>query len=190
MQLEKYKNQLPFSQKVQRFVWNVTWFFLFRPTPAWCLKKWRLMLLRLFGAKIGKGCVVYPSCKIWAPWNLEMGDYVCLASDVDCYSVAPVKLGSKVTVSQRAFLCTASHDITKAHHPLIFKPLVIDNLVWIGAQAFVGPGVIVGEGAVVGACAVVTKNVESWIVVAGNPARFIKKRVIMGKTENKEDARS
>ncbi|MGI6497034.1 MAG: putative colanic acid biosynthesis acetyltransferase [Kiritimatiellia bacterium] len=105
-----------------------------------------------------------------------MGDYVCLASNVDCYTVAPIKLGNKVSVSQRSFLCTASHDISDVNRPLTFAPIVIQDFSWIAAQAFVGPGVTIGEGAVVGACAVVTKNVEPWTVVAGNPAGVIKRR--------------
>ena len=60
--------------------------------------------------------------------------------------------------------------------PLLKPPIGIGDQAWICADAFVGPGVVVGEGAVVGARAVVTKNVEPWTVVAGNPARFIKKR--------------
>jgi putative colanic acid biosynthesis acetyltransferase WcaF len=60
------------------------------------------------------------------------------------------------------------------------KPIVIGPQAWVAARAFISPGVTVGEGAVVGACAVVTKDVEPWTVVAGNPAKFIKKREIKG----------
>ena len=101
-----------------------------------------------------------------------------MSAKVDCYSVATVRIGDKVCVSQRAFLCTASHDISHVNSVLIQRPIRIDSFAWVAAQAFVGPGVTVGEGAVVGACAVVTKDVAPWTVVAGNPARFIKKREI------------
>ena len=107
-----------------------------------------------------------------------MGDYACLAADVDCYTVAPIEIGNKVTVSQRAFLCTATHDFTQIENPLIQKVILIDDFVWVAAQAFISPGVTVGEGAVVGACAVVTKEVEPWTVVAGDPARVIERREI------------
>jgi putative colanic acid biosynthesis acetyltransferase WcaF len=181
--LQSYINRLPVKERLLRFLWNVVSFFLFKPTPIWGFHRWRIFLLKCFGAKTGKGCVVYSSCKIWAPWKLEIGDYVCLASDVDCYNVAPIKIGNKVTVSQRAFLCTASHDISDINRPLLYRAIVIHDFVWITAQAFVSPGVTICEGAVVGACAVVTKDVEPWTVVAGNPARFIKKRKIVGMEE-------
>ncbi|MDR2683898.1 MAG: putative colanic acid biosynthesis acetyltransferase, partial [Prevotellaceae bacterium] len=80
--------------------------------------------------------------------------------------------------SQRAFLCTASHDITKPDMPLITAPIIIEDQAWIAADAFIGMGVTIGQGAVVGARAAVFKDVEPWTVVGGNPAKFIKKREI------------
>ena len=112
------------------------------------------------------------------PANLEMKEYSCLASEVDCYNVAPVIIGEQSTISQGAYLCTASHDITDPLNHLITAPIVIEDQAWIGAKAFVGMGVTIGQGAVVGATASVYKNVESWTVVGGNPAKVIKKRVI------------
>ena len=139
---------------------------------------WERMWLRLFGARIARTAIVYSSAKIYYPANLEMKEYSCLASDVDCYNVAPVIIGEQSTVSQGAYLCTASHDITDPLNHLITAPIVIEDQAWIGAKAFVGMGVTIGQGAVVGATASVYKNVESWTVVGGNPARVIKKRVI------------
>ena len=109
-----------------------------------------------------------------------MKDYSCLAPKVDCYNVAPVTVGANATISQGAFLCTASHDITNPHLPLITAPITIGDQAWVAAEAFVGMGVTVGEGAVVGARAVVVKDVNPWTVVGGNPAKFIKQRVIEG----------
>lgn len=87
-------------------------------------------------------------------------------------------MGSKVVVSQGAYLCTASHDITNPLNPLITATIRVNSFSWIAADAFVGMGVTVGEGAVVGARAAVFKDVEPWTVVGGNPAKFIKKRII------------
>ncbi len=173
-----YVDSLPLSLRIKRLIWIFCYYLCFRPTPAFAMRKWRLALLRLFGARIGKGCAVAPTCFLWAPWNLEMGVYVCLAEGVDCYSVAKITLGDYSTVSQRSFLCTASHDISTLERPLIYTPITIEKHAWIGAEAFVSPGVTIKEGAVVGARAVVTKNVDAWTIVAGNPAKFIKAREI------------
>lgn len=178
LDLANYQNRHSLESKVLRLVWNLVWSLLFRPTPRGILYGWRRFLLRLFGAKIGKGVIVLPSCRIWQPWRLTMGDYSCLSEDVVCYSVDQISIGEQAVVSQGAFLCCASHDIASPIMELIHKPIVIGSQAWIAAWAFVGPGVAVGEGAVVGACAVVTRDVEQWTVVAGNPAKFIKRREI------------
>ena len=178
LEIQNYPNRHSVQSKIVRALWNVVWIFLFRPTPRGVLYGWRNFLLRIFRAKIGKGVHVLPSCRIWLPWNLTMGDYSCLSEGVDCYSVDKITIGAKAVVSQGAFLCCASHDISSSLMELTYKPIVIGPEAWVDARAFVAPGVIVGEGAVIGACAVVTKDVAPWTVVAGNPAKFIKKRQI------------
>ena len=132
----------------------------------------------MFGAKIGKGSKINASVKIWAPWNLEIGEYTAIGAGANCYNPGKIVLGSKVVISQSAYLCTASHDITNPRNPLITTSINIYSFAWVAAEAFVGMGVIIGEGAVVGARAAVFKNVEPWTVVGGNPAKFIKKRII------------
>jgi putative colanic acid biosynthesis acetyltransferase WcaF len=85
-----------------------------------------------------------------------------------------------VTVSQYAFLCTATHDYEDPDFSLIMKPIDVGDYAWIGARAFVGPGVSIGEGAVVGATASVYRDVPEWTVVGGNPAKVIKQRIMKG----------
>lgn len=176
LELANYRNRHSFKSKVARVIWNVVWLFLFRPTPRGILYGWRRFLLRLFGAKIGEGVHVLPSCKVWQPWNLAMGDHSCLSEDVECYSVDKITIGAQAVISQGAFLCCASHDISSPIMKLIHKPIQIGSQAWVAARAFVGPGVTIGEGAVIGACTVVIKDVEPWTVVGGNPAKFIKER--------------
>lgn len=176
--LSKYKNALSRKNQIVRFVWTIIWFVFAMPFPRSLGNKWKLFLLRLFGAKIHPKAVVYSSVQIYMPWNLIMHEYSCLSPEVDCYNVAKIVIGAHATVSQKTYLCTASHDITKADNPLVTAPILIKDQTWIGASAYIGMGVTIGEGAVVGATASVFKNVEPWTVVGGNPAKFIKKRVI------------
>lgn len=174
----RYKDNISLRNKFIRQLWNIIWVFFFRITPSWGFNFWRILLLRLFGAKVGTRCKISSSVSVWAPWNLKVGDYVCLAEEVNCYSVSPIYIGNKVTISQRAFLCTGSHSIDSLDRPLISKSIEIKEFSWICSEAFIGMGTTIGEGAVVGARSVVLKDVSDWHVVAGNPAKFIKQRVL------------
>lgn len=176
--LSRYHNALSRKNQVVRMLWTIVWGVFARPLPRSVGSGWKRFLLRLFGARIDATAIVYSSAKVYYPANLTMGAYACLASDVDCYNVAPITIGANSTVSQGAYLCTASHDITDPLNPLVTKPIVIEDQAWVAAGAFVGMGVTIGQGAVVGARAAVFKDVEPWTVVGGNPARFIKRREI------------
>jgi len=163
------------ASKVGRGLWGVVWLLLYRPSPR-PFHGWRRMLLRTFGAKIGRGAMPYPSAVIWAPWNLVMGDRSTLGDAADCYCVARVVIGEHASVSQRAYLCAASRDVDDPDHPLMTAPIVIERHGWVAAEAYVGPGVTVFEGGVVAARAVAVRDVPPWTVVGGNPARPIRKR--------------
>lgn len=176
--LSLYHNVLSQKHQMIRLLWTIMWGIFARPLPRRIGSGWKRFLLRLFGAKIDKTAVVYSSAKIYYPSNLVMEKYSCLASEVNCYNVALVRIGANTTVSQGAFLCTASHDITNPLNPLITAPIVIEDQAWIGAKAYIGMGVTIKQGAVVGATASVYKDVDSWTVVGGNPAKFIKKRIL------------
>ena len=173
------KKKKPFSNynKLARVLWNIVWVLLFRPTPR-AFHGWRRGLLKLFGANIAPTAKPYPGARIWAPWNLVMEAGSCLADHVDCYCMNVITLREYSTVSQYAFLCTGSHDSTDLALPLTTAPIEIGKHAWITADVFIGPGVSVGEGAVVGVRSSVYKDVEPWTIVVGNPAKFLKKRVI------------
>jgi putative colanic acid biosynthesis acetyltransferase WcaF len=140
------------------------------------------MLLRLFGAKIGSHCSIAPSCFVWAPWNLEMGDYSAIAGGVDCYTMDKVKIGSKVGISQRTFLCTGSHDVRSLLRPLTTAAIDIGDHCWIAAECMVLPGVRIGEGCVVGARSVVARDLPAWTICTGHPCKPIKQRQITNNT--------
>ncbi len=164
-----------FGDRLRRLIWLMIWgiFARFTPVP---LHGWRRALLRLFGARIGPGAVIYPSARVWAPWNLVMERGSCLAEGVDCYNVALVSVGEGAVISQRAYLCSASHDPHRIDFPLTAGPITIGAQSWVAAEAFIGPGVRIGERAVVAARAVVMRDVPGEQIVGGNPAKQIRQR--------------
>ncbi|MDX2272151.1 MAG: WcaF family extracellular polysaccharide biosynthesis acetyltransferase [Cyanobacteriota bacterium] len=168
------------SNRLARVVWSIGYVLLFRPSPR-PLHEWRSFLLRCFGAKVGKCCHVYPSAKIWAPWNLELADYVGIGDEVTCYSMAKIRVGDHVVISQGSHLCTGSHDYEDPNFPLYAEPIEIEDRVWVCAEAFVCPGITIATGAVIGARSVVTKNMPAWMVCAGHPCRPIKPRILKDK---------
>lgn len=175
LDLSDFKSELSAANRAGRALWGLTCALLFRFTPR-PLHAWRRLVLRAFGAKLGAGVRVYSSARIWAPWNLAMGDHSVLGDYVDCYDVAPVEIGAHTVVSQYSFLCTATHDPDQPHFPLVTKPIRIGSRAWVAADAFIGPGVTVGDRAVVGARASVFKDVAADAMVGGNPARLIRMR--------------
>lgn len=177
--LLQYKNKLSRKNQIARFVWVVIWFLFARPFPRSLGNKWKILLLKLFGAKISWKCGVYSTARIWAPWNLEMQSGSTLGPEVDCYNVNKVIIGKNVLISQKAYICTASHNHKSRKFELITAPIIIHDNVWIGAAAFVNMGVTIQEGSVIAATATVTKNVEAWTIVGGNPAKEIGKREII-----------
>lgn len=178
LDLAGYKNSLGFKHKLLRLLWNIVWAIFARPLPRNFGNWWKIFLLRLFGARIHKTASVYSSVRIYFPGNLQMGKYSCLGPDVDCYNVDLVIIGDHSTVSQKSYLCTASHDILSVNMPLIHAPIIIEDQVWIGADAFISMGVTIEQGAVVGARSSVFKSVQEWTIVGGNPAKYLKPRLI------------
>ena len=179
--LSQYKNALSRKNQMVRLLWAVVWTVFARPLPRSVGSGWKRLLLRMFGAKIDKTAVVYSSAKVYYPANLTMGSYSCLDSGVNCYNVAPIVIGSNTTISQGAFLCTASHDSTDPANHRITAPIIIEDAVWVAAEAFVTMGVTIHEGAVGGSRACFFKDVEPWTVVGGNPAKKLKDRIIKEK---------
>ena len=134
----------------------------------------RVALLRMFGAKIGQRVVVRSNVNVTYPWRLAIGDDVWLGEEVLILSLAPVAIESDVCVSQRAFLCTGSHDFRSEGFDLVTKGITVRSGSWIAAQVFVGPGVEIGGGSMISAGSVVTESVPPRVMVRGNPAQVVK----------------
>lgn len=176
--LSKYQNALSRRNQMVRVLWSMVWGILARPLPRSLCSGWKRFLLRMFGAEIDRTAIIYSSAKVYYPPNLVMQAHSCLDERVNCYNVDKITIGANTTVSQGAFLCTASHDISDPFNHLVTAPILIEDQAWIAADAFIGMGVVIHQGAVVGARAAVFKDVDSWVVVGGNPAKVIKKRII------------
>lgn len=167
--------QTSFGNRAARALWAVVYRLLFRPSPR-PLHAWRVLLLRCFGARIGRNCHVYPRARIWAPWNLQCGDVVAIADDAEIYNAWPVTLDSYAIISQQAWLCTATHDVDDAAFPMIGAAIHIRSRAWVCGRAVVMPGVTLQEGVVLGAGAVATRELAAWSVYGGIPARRLRER--------------
>ncbi len=170
------------GNRVRRVVWNLAWLLLASWTPA-PLHRYRVSLLRLFGAQVDWTAHVYGSAKIWCPGNLRMEARSCLGPRVNCYCIDQISLGIGAIVSQDTSLCTGSHDIRDSHFQLITKPIVIESGAWVAAEAFIGPGVTVGQSAVIGARAVLFSDADANGVYVGNPATKVKSRTVASDTK-------
>jgi putative colanic acid biosynthesis acetyltransferase WcaF len=136
----------------------------------------KVRLLRLFGARIGRGVVIKPNVRIKFPWRLTVGDHCWIGQEAWIDNMAEVRIGSHACISQLVYLCTGSHDQRRRGFHLIAKPITIGGGAWVGASSLLLQGVTVGANAVVAGGSIVTKDVEPATIVAGNPARLIAQR--------------
>ena len=147
---------------------------LFFQTPLPWPSALRVGLLRLFGARIGKGVVIRSQVNITFPWRFSAGDYVWIGEEVLIISLAPVAIESNCCISQRAFLCAGSHDFSSPAFTLRTSPITIREGSWVAAAVFIAPGVSVGPGSMVAAGSVVLADVPGRVVVRGNPAAVVR----------------
>nr|WP_294930707.1 putative colanic acid biosynthesis acetyltransferase [uncultured Flavobacterium sp.] len=177
MEIPKYIDTIPKSDKIYRLIWRIISLFLFKPFSLPFFNGWRIFLLKIFGAQIGKNCNIYASAYIPSPRNLVMGMHSTLGPEVKLH-IGKTIIGNKVTISQRSYLCSATHETNSLNLPFVAGEIKIKDFAWIAAETFIMTNIIIGEGAIVGARSVVFKEVKDWTIVGGNPAVFLKKRNI------------
>ena len=177
--LSKYTNNwYKPGSRIKRISWYIVNSIFFKtlfPFPY----SFKVMLLKLFGTKVGKNVVIKPNVNIKYPWFLEIGDNCWIGEEAWIDNLTFVKIGNNVVISQGAYLLTGSHNYKKEAFDLIVKGIVLEDGVWIGAKAVVTPGVKCKTHSVLSVGSVATKDLESYGVYQGNPAVFKRKREIV-----------
>lgn len=176
--MKDFPNPYSIRMRILKQIWNIVWLIFIRPCPRIFLNAWVRFVYRAFGAKMASTAVIHPSAKVFIPWFIEMGEYSVIGSHVTVLNVAPLIMGHDCTISEGAYICCGSHNIFSEKHEQTTSRIILEDRSWVATEAFVGMGVTVGQGAVIGARAAVFKDVEPWTVVGGNPAKFLKKRII------------
>lgn len=177
--LSKYDNSwyYPGGSLLKRTLW---YFFniLFFKNHWNPLSGIKVRLLRLFGAKVGRGVVIKPGVNIKYPWMLEIGDYTWIGEDVWIDNLAQVSIGANCCISQGAMLLCGNHNFRLPTFDLIVKPIRIEDGAWVGAKATVCPGVIVGRNAILTVGSTSTRNLLPDTIYQGNPAERKKPRYV------------
>lgn len=166
----------PGGNSVKRLVWYFINSFVFN-SGFYPFNRLKIILLKLFGAKIGKNVVIKPNVSIKYPWFLEIGDHSWIGENVWIDNLTAVKIGSNCCLSQGCMLITGNHDYKKNSFDLIIKPIILENGVWIGAKAIVCPGVICYENSVLTVGTIAKFDLEKNGIYGQNPMIKIKERV-------------
>lgn len=162
-------------ERILQRIWEFTRCVLCTTTP-WFARHWRTMIYNIFASHVSYSAAIARTARIDYPWRFIIGNFSSVGekSWIQCQDI--VRIGNYVCIGEYVKIITGSHDVASKNFDLQTSSIIIEDNVWIATGAMLLSGVTIGEGAVVAAGAVVTKNVEPWTVVGGNPARFIKKR--------------
>ena len=156
---------------------QVCWYFvniLFFKNSFSVISSFKVSLLRMFGASVGRGVVIKPNVNIKYPWKLVIGDHSWIGEGVWIDNLADVSIGKNVCLSQGAMLLTGNHNYKKETFDLITKPITLEDGVWIGAKAVVCPGVLCKSHSILAVGSVANSELEGHSIYQGNPA--VKKR--------------
>lgn len=156
------------------------WWLIEKTLFAWSpqfLYSWRRFLLRLFGAKIGRGVLFRPTVRVTYPWKISIGDYTWIGEDCILYSLGHIRIGSHVAIAHGVYFNTGLHDYRSKEFDIKAKPVVIEDECWITNDVYIAPGVTIGKGSVIGARSSVFKDMPEGKICFGNPAKPIKNRL-------------
>lgn len=161
---------------------RVAWYFVNRAFfkssfPFYAPKRF---LLKLFGAKIGKGLIIKPHVSIKYPWRLTIGNHVWIGEQVWIDNLAQVTLKDNSCVSQGAMLLCGNHNYKKTTFDLVVGEIMLEEGAWAGAKTVVCPGVVLGSHCLLTAGSIATGSLEANWIYQGNPAVKIKPREVRG----------
>ncbi|RYY68414.1 MAG: colanic acid biosynthesis acetyltransferase WcaF [Chitinophagaceae bacterium] len=160
---------------VKRILWYYT-SILFFQNSLFPLSSFKVAILRLFGARMGKGVVLKPNVLIKYPWKLTVGDHVWIGEKVWIDNLADVVIRDHACLSQEAYLLTGNHNFKLPTFDLMVKPITVEEGAWIGARAVVCPGVTCRSHSILTVGSVATKELEAYYIYQGNPALKVKER--------------
>ena len=143
--------------KVQ--MWWLVQETLFRWSPQWAYG-FRNWLAKIFGARIGRGVLLRPSCKITYPWKVSIGEFSWIGDNVTLYSLGDIQIGKNTIVSQNSYICAATHDYTKSTFDILDLPVKIGNSVWLASDVFIAPGITICDTTIISLRSTVTKDIR------------------------------
>ena len=159
------------------------WYFtnaLFFINPCFPFRSVKPGLLRLFGARVGKGVVIHPGVNIKFPWKLVIGDHCWIGQRAWLDNIDQLTLGNNVVISQGGMIIQGSHNYKQVDYPTMSGPVTLEDGSWVGAGAMVMLGVTLKSHSVLSAGSVATRDLEPYTIHQGNPAVFVRERVIEG----------
>ncbi len=158
------------AERVLGFWWAVVRGLLFRWSPP-PLNRWRIALLRLFGAKVHSSAFISPSVHIDYPWNLIVDRDVIMAHCIILNCMGTIEIGAGTIISQYAHLCAGTHAYQRRDMQIVRRSIKIGKGVWIAADSFVGPGVTIGDDSLLAARSSAFSDLPAGQVCMGEPAR-------------------
>ena len=160
-------------------IWYFVNYYVFNSSFPWPYKL-KIGLLRLFGAKVGRGLIIKTNVRIKNPWRLSIGEHCWIGESVWIDNLEDVSIGNNVSISQGAMLLTGNHDYTISSFPYRLGKIVLEDGVWVGAQSVVCPSVTCKTHSILTVNSVATKDLDAWGIYAGNPAAFVRQRKMSG----------
>jgi len=162
---------------LRRWLWYLVNVLVFT-NPLFPFYGPKRLLLRLFGARIGRGVIIKPRVNIKHPWRLSIGENSWIGEGVWIDNLVEIAIGSNACISQGAYLLTGNHDYKNIAFTLITKPIRIEDGAWIGAGGIVCPGINVGRNAILTVGSILARDAEPSGIYTGNPAQRVRTRIV------------